>query len=90
MSEVKYYRCPRHAHIPAHNSAARANPELDEQNAECAACIMEEVWYLRNVQGMDLLDTIARLLRLHAQAREKIDTLSLQMRLLKGEPNRES
>ena len=69
-------RCTKHQAIPPHN--------LNAHGEECGACVMREVAFLYQ-RELGLLETIASLLRQHAQARVVIGQLSADLRHLKGE-----
>lgn len=84
MSVPHFYRCPKHALVAAHNQRARFNTEIDTYDAECGACIMLEVAWIRNVVLMDVLDTLAEFMRHHAMLRERITQLELRLSLLNG------
>lgn len=66
-------RCKNHTAIPPHN--------LNANGDECGACIMREVAWMHDVILVDLLDTIAKLLRQHAQARVTIGQLHEELRM---------
>ena len=66
-------RCKRHTAIPPHN--------LNADGDECGACIMREVAWMHDIILVDLLDTIATLLRQHAQARVLIGQLGAELRM---------
>ena len=70
-------RCAKHTAIAPHN--------LHAHGEECGACIMREVAYLHTVVMMDLLDTLASLLRQHAQARIAIGQLREQLAFYTGD-----
>lgn len=65
-------RCKKHEAVRPHNLNANGN--------ECGACIMREVAWLHDIVVVDLLDTIATLLRQHAQARVEIGHLASELR----------
>ncbi len=79
-----YSRCAKHQMVPPHNFAARSSPETDTNDTECGACIMADVHALWNGPMMDLLDTIANLLKHHAMLRTRLNQLEGQMALMTG------
>lgn len=90
MRDPKFYRCPKHAAIPALNQTARSNPELKTHDAECGACIGRDLAWIRNVVLMDVLDTLAEFMRHHAMLRERVTQLEGQLQLATGRRPHES
>lgn len=65
MKTYNVPRCAKHAALSHHNLNAEGG------TAECGACIMREVALLYR-ERLDLLDTIADLLRRHAEIRKAL------------------
>ena len=72
-----YPRCAKHTGVRAHNRNA------EDHDAECGACIMEEVLYLMESR-LDILDTLAGVLEAHAEVRTRLS--EAERRLVFYEP----
>ena len=60
-----YPRCAKHTGVRAHNRNA------EDYDAECGACIMEEVWFLVESR-LDILEVLADVLAAHAALRTRV------------------